>query len=189
MADITLISGSTLGGAEYVAEHLAEKLEDAGFSTQTLHGPLLEDLPTDGVWLVITSTHGAGDLPDNLQPLYDELLEQQPDLSNVRFGAVGIGSREYDTFCGAIEKVEAAVIEKGGAKRMGTWAYSYGYTNSVALGQLAAADRAVALVPGSSDEFSGLIPQSGGLGAVFAEGVGFRRRTAKAAAQPIGLPA
>ncbi len=68
MADITLISGSTLGGAEYVAEHLAEKLEEAGFSTETLHGPLLEDLPIDGVWLVITSTHGAGDLPDNLQP-------------------------------------------------------------------------------------------------------------------------
>ncbi len=41
MADITLISGSTLGGAEYVAEHLAEKLEEAGFTTETLHGPLL----------------------------------------------------------------------------------------------------------------------------------------------------
>ena len=85
MADITLISGSTLGGAEYVAEHLAEKLEEAGFSTETLHGPL---------------------------------LEQQPDLSNVRFGAVGIGSREYDTFCGAIEKVEAAVTSCG-AKQLG----------------------------------------------------------------------
>lgn len=34
MADITLISGSTLGGAEYVAEHLAEKLEEAGFTTE-----------------------------------------------------------------------------------------------------------------------------------------------------------
>ena len=118
MADITLISGSTLGGAEYVAEHLAEKLEDAGFSTETLHGPLLEDLPTDGVWLLITSTHGAGDLPDNLQPLYDELLEQQPDLSNVRFGAVGIGSREYDTFCGAIDKIEAE-LKNSGAKQTG----------------------------------------------------------------------
>ena len=118
MADITLISGSTLGGAEYVAEHLAEKLEDAGFSTETLHGPLLEDLPADGVWLLITSTHGAGDLPDNLQPLYDELQEQQPDLSKVRFGAVGIGSREYDTFCGAIEKVEA-VVTSCGAKQLG----------------------------------------------------------------------
>ena len=118
MADITLISGSTLGGAEYVAEHLAEKLEDAGFSTETLHGPLLDDLPTDGVWLLITSTHGAGDLPDNLQPLYDELLEQQPDLSNVRFGAVGIGSREYDTFCGAIDKLEAE-LKNSGAKQTG----------------------------------------------------------------------
>ena len=96
MADITLISGSTLGGAEYVAEHLAEKLEDAGFSTQTLHGPLLEDLPTDGVWLLITSTHGAGDLPDNLQPLYDELLEQQPDLSNVRFETLKINILDHD---------------------------------------------------------------------------------------------
>ncbi|MCL7704899.1 FMN-binding protein MioC [Enterobacter kobei] len=118
MTDITLISGSTLGGAEYVAEHLAEKLEDAGFSTETLHGPLLEDLKPEGTWLIVTSTHGAGDLPDNLQPLYDELQEQQPDLSKVRFGAVGIGSREYDTFCGAIEKVEA-VITSCGAKQLG----------------------------------------------------------------------
>ena len=68
MADITLISGSTLGGAEYVAEHLAEKLEEAGFTTETLHGPLLEDLSASGIWLVISSTHGAGDIPDNLSP-------------------------------------------------------------------------------------------------------------------------
>ncbi len=53
MADITLISGSTLGGAEYVAEHLAEKLEEAGFTTETLHGPLLEDLSASGIWLII----------------------------------------------------------------------------------------------------------------------------------------
>ncbi|HHU9792375.1 TPA: FMN-binding protein MioC, partial [Escherichia coli] len=56
MADITLISGSTLGGAEYVAEHLAEKLEETGLTTETLHGPLLEDLSASGIWLVISST-------------------------------------------------------------------------------------------------------------------------------------
>ena len=66
----------------------------------------------------MTSTHGAGDLPDNLQPLYDELAEQRPDLSQVRYGAIGIGSREYDTFCGAIEKLDALLIECG-AKRVG----------------------------------------------------------------------
>ncbi|ANI85140.1 MULTISPECIES: FMN-binding protein MioC [Kosakonia] len=118
MADITLISGSTLGGAEYVAEHLAEKLEDAGYSTETLHGPLLEDLSPQGIWLVISSTHGAGDLPENLQPFLDDLQEQKPDLAQVRFGAIGIGSREYDTFCQAIEKIEAA-LKANGAKQIG----------------------------------------------------------------------
>lgn len=37
---------------------------------------------------------------DNLSPFYEALQEQKPDLSAVRFGAIGIGSREYDTFVG-----------------------------------------------------------------------------------------
>ena len=118
MAEITLISGSTLGSAEYVAEHLAEKLEEAGFTTDTQHGPMLDDLQSDGVWLIVTSTHGAGDVPDNLEPFYTAIKEQRPDLSQVRYGAVGIGSREYDTFCGAIDKIDTLLTECG-AKRIG----------------------------------------------------------------------
>ena len=118
MADITLISGSTLGSAEYVAEHLAEKLEDAGFSTEMLHGPELDELPLNGRWLVVSSTHGAGELPDNLQPLLEQIAEQQPDLSEVQFGAVGLGSSEYDIFCGAIKQIDDLLIARG-AKRIG----------------------------------------------------------------------
>lgn len=118
MADVTLISGSTLGSAEYVAEHLAEKLEEAGFSTETLHGPELDELNTQGIWLVVTSTHGAGDLPDNLLPLFEAIEEKKPDLSQVRYGAVGIGNREYDLFCGAIEKMDS-LLASCGAKRIG----------------------------------------------------------------------
>ena len=47
MAEITLISGSTLGSAEYVSEHLAEKLEEAGHSTTIQHGPLIDDLQAE----------------------------------------------------------------------------------------------------------------------------------------------
>ncbi|MGU3382631.1 FMN-binding protein MioC [Klebsiella grimontii] len=118
MAEITLISGSTLGSAEYVSEHLAEKLEEAGHSTTILHGPLIEDLQLQGIWLVISSTHGAGDIPDNLLPFYEALQEKQVDLSAVHFGAIGIGSREYDTFCGAIDKLETA-LKACGAKQIG----------------------------------------------------------------------
>ncbi|NLS53572.1 FMN-binding protein MioC [Hafnia alvei] len=118
MADITLISGSTLGSAEYVAEHLAEKLEEQGYSAEILHGPELDEVPLQGIWLVVTSTHGAGDLPDNLQPLFEQIETQQPDLTQVRFGAIGLGSSEYDTFCGGIKTVDRILIAFG-AQRIG----------------------------------------------------------------------
>ncbi|MFT8210526.1 MAG: FMN-binding protein MioC [Symbiopectobacterium sp.] len=118
MADITLISGSTLGSAEYVAEHLAELLEQQGFSTDVQHGPQLDDLPQNGLWLLVTSTHGAGELPDNLQPLFKQISDRQPDLSLVSYGAIGIGSKEYDTFCGAIVTVDRILADRG-AKRIG----------------------------------------------------------------------
>ncbi|MEH0834545.1 FMN-binding protein MioC [Pectobacterium cacticida] len=118
MADITLISGSTLGSAEYVAEHLAELLEKDGFSTETLHGPMLDALSESGIWLVVTSTHGAGEFPDNVKTLFEQLEQQKPDLSQVSFGAVGIGSKEYDTFCGAIQTADRVLTELG-AKRIG----------------------------------------------------------------------
>ncbi|MDQ1212956.1 FMN-binding protein MioC [Pantoea anthophila] len=118
MADITLISGSTLGSAEYVAEHLEEKLQEAGFSTQLLHGPALDEVPQTGIWLVVCSTHGAGDIPDNLLPLAEAIRDSQPDLSQVRFGAVGLGNHEYDLFCGAIRQIDALLTAQG-AKRIG----------------------------------------------------------------------
>ncbi|MCC8381157.1 FMN-binding protein MioC [Xenorhabdus sp. PB30.3] len=118
MSTITLISGSTMGSAEYVAEHMAEILDNLGFSTEILHGPSLDYLPLNGLWIVVTSTHGAGDLPENLQPLADEIAQQKPDLSLVTFGAVGIGSSEYDTFCGAIRSLEQ-LLEDQQAKRIG----------------------------------------------------------------------
>ncbi|NIF24491.1 MULTISPECIES: FMN-binding protein MioC [Pantoea] len=113
MADITLISGSTLGSAEYVAEHLEEKLQEAGFSTEMLHGPELEEVAPEGIWLLVSSTHGAGEIPENLQSFYNAIEEQQPDLSAVRFGAVGIGNHEYDLFCGAIRQLETLLLARG----------------------------------------------------------------------------
>ncbi|RLR54121.1 FMN-binding protein MioC [Pseudomonas aeruginosa] len=118
MKKVTLISGSTMGSAEYVAEHLAEILSEEEFETELHHGPSLNDLPKEGIWLIVTSTHGAGDIPDNLQPFADEISEADIDLSNISFGAVGIGSSEYDTFCGAIRTLDQKLTEKG-AIRLG----------------------------------------------------------------------
>lgn len=113
---ITLITGSSLGNAEYVAEHLEPLLGTLGFNPDVQHGPSLTDTPLEGLWLVICSTHGAGDLPDNLQPWLDELEAKEPDLSQVRYGAIGLGSREYDLFCGAIKTIDETLTQLGATK-------------------------------------------------------------------------
>ncbi|MFA6775893.1 MAG: DUF3798 domain-containing protein, partial [Sphaerochaetaceae bacterium] len=51
-------------------------------------------------------------------------------------GALGIDlSAEAGNFPAILKKVESAIVEKGGAGRFGTWAYSYGYTTTAGLGQ------------------------------------------------------
>ena len=64
----------------------------------------------------MTSTHGAGELPDNLKPLFDELANSQKDFSDVRFAVVGLGSSDYDTFCYAADKVEQTLQAKSAVK-------------------------------------------------------------------------
>lgn len=51
-------------------------------------------------------------------------------------GAFGIDLKnEAGNFPAILKKVEAAVIKAGGKNRMGTWAYSYGYTTTAGLAE------------------------------------------------------
>ncbi|HOW11945.1 MAG TPA: DUF3798 domain-containing protein [Rectinema sp.] len=53
-------------------------------------------------------------------------------------GALGLDlSKEAGDFPAILKKVEKAVIDKGGAGRFGTWAFSYGYTVTAGLGEFA----------------------------------------------------
>ena len=53
-------------------------------------------------------------------------------------GALGLDlSAEAGNFPAILKKVEQAVIDKGGAGRFGTWAFSYGFTVTAGLGEFA----------------------------------------------------
>ena len=118
MSHITLITGSTLGGAEYVADHLSDLLEQAGHSTDIINQAELDQLSTDNIWLVVCSTHGAGEFPDNFQPFVTQLSNQQPDLARLRYGVIGLGDSSYDTFCAAAKNIDQQ-LAKLGAIRLG----------------------------------------------------------------------
>ncbi|TNI95829.1 sulfite reductase [Aeromonas veronii] len=120
MAKLNLVVGSMLGAAEYVADHVANLLEQAGHQTR-IHNPakLAEVLDDAGsILLVITSTHGAGDVPDNLQPFAKDLAEQHPDLNSLKYGVIALGDSSYDTFCQGGKTLDR-LLAKCGASRIG----------------------------------------------------------------------
>jgi MioC protein len=116
MAEINIVVGSTLGGAEYVADHVSEVLSAQDISHQILPNPTLAEIAQTTSLLVITSTYGAGELPDNIKPLFEELAKSEVNLSAMKFGVIGLGSSDYDTFCNAVNIVEHTLTEKGAAQ-------------------------------------------------------------------------
>ena len=110
---IDILVGSQMGAAEYVAEQVAETLVQAGYEA-TLHlKPELDHLNPSGVWLVITSTYGAGDLPDNIQPFADQLAQDRRDLTTLSYAVITLGDSAYDTFCEAGRKLATLLSAKG----------------------------------------------------------------------------
>ncbi|MEC7699855.1 MAG: FMN-binding protein MioC [Pseudomonadota bacterium] len=107
-----IIVGTMLGAAEYVADAIAEKLDASGH-THTIHAePNLDEIKTESTWIVCTSPHGAGELPDNIQPFAKQL--EDADLSAVNAYVIGLGDTSYDTFCFGAKEMEKHIKNAGG---------------------------------------------------------------------------
>ncbi len=102
---IEILVGSQMGAAEYAAEQVAETLEKAGYEVKLHLTPDLTLITRHSIWLVVTSTYGAGDLPDNIQPFVDQLAQDQTDLTTVSYAVITLGDSSYDTFCLAGKKI------------------------------------------------------------------------------------
>ncbi|USD37620.1 MULTISPECIES: FMN-binding protein MioC [Ferrimonas] len=111
MTPLAVIVGTTMGGAEAVADELADKLAQHQIQCQQFLDPTLEQLTPFPHWLIVTSTHGAGDLPDNLLPFANSLESAQ--LSGTQFAICGIGDSSYDTFCGAARTLDRLLQQAG----------------------------------------------------------------------------
>lgn len=122
MASIQIIVGSMLGGTEYVAEACQETLEALGHNVLVHLNPSYSDIPQkDQVWLLCSSTHGAGEYPDNLQGFISDLEQCKDDLNHMPFFVIGLGDSNYDTFCFAAKNIEKLLISKGCKKLISTF--------------------------------------------------------------------
>ena len=109
MAKFEIIVGSVLGASEYVADALAETLSTHDHIANIHLSPNLSEIDYDAIWLICTSTHGAGDLPDNIQNFAQQVDQQ--NLSHLKFLVVGLGDSSYDTYCYAALHMEKTLID------------------------------------------------------------------------------
>lgn len=121
LMEIFLVVGSESGNAEMVGDCVKDALEKRGHVVETFRGGTLESarLPERGLVLVVCSSTGIGDLPQNVEPFFHELSGARPSLANVRYGIVGLGDRNYkESYLGGPKKWDALLTELG-AHRVG----------------------------------------------------------------------
>jgi len=118
---LTLLVGTMTGTAQLVAQELELVWDDGELQVETLLMDQLDSTVFDreGVFLIVTSTYGQGDVPDNAKNLYEDLKAKRPDLARVRYGVFGLGDRTYaETFNFGGKRFDD-LLQELGARRIG----------------------------------------------------------------------
>ncbi len=108
------------GNAEMIAEDVIDTIgDDADCELKLISDDTFDELSQINFLLLVSSTYGVGDIPDNGMAVYDRLVEEKPDLGSLRYGVIGLGDSTYsDTFAFGGRKWDTA-LQECGAQRIG----------------------------------------------------------------------
>lgn len=97
---VVILYGTETGTAEDVSDAVADVIaEHAEVESFDMTDYAIEDLDPANFYVIICSTYGDGELPSSALPFFDDLDDETPDLTGLRFAVFGLGDQVYeDTF-------------------------------------------------------------------------------------------
>jgi MioC protein len=118
---IRILVGTVTGNAEMVADEMKHVIGKHGGEAEivSMDGLRPGDLQPGPLYVICTSTHGVGDIPDNALDFFEDLRADAPDLSWMRYGVFGLGDSVYSsTFCFGGRRFDE-LLRSLGATRIG----------------------------------------------------------------------
>tara|TARA_B100001564_G_C20545677_1_gene626500 strand:- start:299 stop:748 length:450 start_codon:yes stop_codon:yes gene_type:complete len=116
---ILILYGTETGNSELLAmdtEKVAESL-DFEPTVSAMDEVSLADMQSNNNIIIVCSTWGDGEQPDNALDLYEEVEGSADDsLSGVNFAVLALGDTAFDLFCEAGIQWDQLLENKGGVR-------------------------------------------------------------------------
>ncbi|MGG1228260.1 assimilatory sulfite reductase (NADPH) flavoprotein subunit [Bacillus halotolerans] len=117
--EVTVLYGSQTGNAQGLAENAGKQLEERGFqvTVSSMSDFKPNQLKKINNLLIVVSTHGEGEPPDNALSFHEFLHGRRaPKLDDLRFSVLALGDSSYEFFCQTGKEFDQRLEELGGKR-------------------------------------------------------------------------
>lgn len=117
--EVTILFGSQTGNAQNLAKKAGKTLEERGFQVTV---SAMSDFKPNNLkkvknLLIVVSTHGEGDPPDNALTFHEFIHgKRAPKLEDFRFSVLALGDSSYEFFCQTGKDFDKRLEELGGTR-------------------------------------------------------------------------
>ncbi len=117
--EVTILFGSQTGNAQNLAKKAGKTLEERGFQVTV---SAMSDFKPNNLkkiknLLIVVSTHGEGDPPDNALTFHEFVHgKRAPKLEDFRYSVLGLGDSSYEFFCQTGKDFDKRLEELGGTR-------------------------------------------------------------------------